>query len=56
MYEELFEKTAAQAAETLSAHDNYSLKTDPRRMLFAFSCYQFVGKMFERCLKDLIVF
>ncbi len=46
-YEELFEKTAAQAAETLGAHYNYSWKTDPRRMLFAFSRYKFVGKMFE---------
>ena len=46
-YEELFEKTAAQAAETLGSHYNYSWKTDPRRMLFAFSRYKFVGKMFE---------
>jgi 2-polyprenyl-3-methyl-5-hydroxy-6-metoxy-1,4-benzoquinol methylase len=46
-YEELFEKTAAQAAETLGAHYNYSWKTDPRRMLFAFSRYKFVSKMFE---------
>jgi len=46
-YEELFEKTAAQAAETLGSHYNYSWKTDPRRMLFAFSRYKFVAKMFE---------
>ena len=46
-YEELFEKTESQAAETLGAHYNYSWKTDPRRMLFAFSRYKFVGKMFE---------
>jgi 2-polyprenyl-3-methyl-5-hydroxy-6-metoxy-1,4-benzoquinol methylase len=46
-YEELFQKTAAQAAETLGSHYNYSWKTDPRRMLFAFSRYKFVGKMFE---------
>jgi predicted TPR repeat methyltransferase len=46
-YEELFDTTAAQAAETLGAHYNYSWKTDPRRMLFAFSRYKFVGKMFE---------
>ncbi len=46
-YEELFQKTAAQAAETLGSHYNYSWKTDPRRMLFAFSRYKFVAKMFE---------
>ena len=46
-YEELFEKTASQSAETLGSHYNYSWKTDPRRMLFAFSRYKFVGKMFE---------
>jgi predicted TPR repeat methyltransferase len=46
-YEELFEKTAGQSAEMFGAHYNYSWKTDPRRMLFAFSRYKFVGKMFE---------
>ena len=46
-YEELFEKTASQSPETLGSHYNYSWKTDPRRMLFAFSRYKFVGKMFE---------
>ncbi len=46
-YEELFEKIASQSPETLGSHYNYSWKTDPRRMLFAFSRYKFVGKMFE---------
>ena len=46
-YRELFKTTASQPAETLGSHYNYSWKIDPRRMLFAFSRYKFVGKMFE---------
>ena len=46
-YGRFIDQYKSQVNESFGLVHNYSWKFDPRRMLFAFSRYKFVGKMFE---------